>query len=96
MDLKSEIERLESEWKNLQQRFQTFTDNKSKVTTVHEMRKKILRDRMQDCKNADLNPDTLEEDMRAACQVIDIKMENFKADLTAQEEILAPLLREIA
>ena len=89
------IEATEKRFKELKTRSQTANDNLTKIVTVLDMRRRDLKDKMQACRDSGNNPETLEQDINRACEVLDIKMNNAEADLTAAEEIMAPMLKEI-
>lgn len=93
---KSKIEDIERRFKDVQIRLRRAQDNKTKIQTVFDIRKKELRDEIQKCKDAGHNPDTLESDINDACEVISIKIDNFEADLKVAEDQIEPMLQEIS
>lgn len=90
------IDDIEARFKDVQTRLRVAQDNKTRIVTVHDMRKKDLRDKIQACKSAGHDPETLEQDINDACSVISIKLDNLEADLKAAEEMIAPMLQEIS
>jgi hypothetical protein len=93
---KIKIENIEKRYKDVQTRLRAAQDNKTRIQTVHDIRKRELRDRIQECKDAGHNPDTLESDINDACEVIGIKLDNFEADLKVAEDLINPMLQEIS
>ena len=92
----NKIEDIEKRYKELKTRCQEATDNKTKITTVLDMRRKDLKDKMQTCRDDGYNPESLEQDIARACEVLDIKMNNAEADLVVAEELLRPMMLEIS
>jgi hypothetical protein len=91
----NKIEEIEKRFKELKTRNQIASDNKTKIVTVLDMRRKDLKEKMQACRDSGNNPETLEQDINHLCEVLDIKMNNADADLTAAETIMAPMIKEI-
>lgn len=90
------IELIEKRYKELQSRCQEANDNKTRIVTVLDMKRKDLKDKMQACRDDGYDPETLEQDIDRACEVLDIKMSNAEADLTVAEDLLKPMLVEIS
>ena len=89
------IESITKRFNELKTRSKNAEDNKTRITTVLDMRRKALKDQMQACRDQGYNPEMLEHDINRDCEVLDIKISNADADLKVAEEIMAPMLKEI-
>lgn len=89
------VEDLERTHKACVQRKQALETNKARVDAELSVRKKALKEAMEDCKKDGFNPDTIEQDIKHMKQVVSVKLETFSADLTAAEEQMKPLLKEV-
>jgi hypothetical protein len=89
------IEEIEQRWKRLTSRREDIIRSKTKVETILDSRKKILKETISACRVAGFDPDTLVEEVRRKKQVLSLKLDAFDADLTSAEQMLAPMLKEI-
>ena len=78
----NKIKDIEKRYKELKTRCQEATDNKTKITTVLDMRRKDLKDKMQTCRDDGYNPESLEQDIARACEVLDIMNDYSQTDET--------------
>ena len=89
------IEQLDTDYKALTSRREQLVQNKVRVEAELAARKRSLKEAMDECKKAGFDPNNLQEEIRKAKEVLSIKMDNFRAELEASEEIIKPMLREI-
>lgn len=89
------IDQLDVEYKTLSARRNKLVSDKLRVEAECNTRKRLLKEAMAECKEAGFDPNNLQEEIRRAKEVLTIKMDNFRTELDASEEIIKPMLREI-
>ena len=90
------VEELDAQYKQLSQKRETLTTAKVQIEAELNARKRILKEVMEDCKKAEVNPDNIQEDLRRMTEVLHIKMDNYAAEIDAAEAIMKPMLKELA
>lgn len=89
-------DQLDVEYKALSARRNKLVSDKLRVEAECNTRKRLLKEAMAECKEAGFDPNNLQEEIRRAKEVLTIKMDNFRTELDASEEMIKPMLREIA
>lgn len=70
--------------------------NKMQLEAELTVRKRALKEVMDECRKAGFDPDNLAEELRKAKEVLALKLDIFESDLKAANEIIEPLMSEIA
>jgi len=89
------VEDIDARYRALIKRRETTHQNKVRVEAELQARKRALKEAMGACEKAGWDPNNLQEEVRRAREVLDIKMDNFEADLDTADNILKPMLKEI-
>ncbi len=90
-----ETEDIEARYKRLSTKRESLVASKMKLDAELAVRRKALRDAMEECKKQGFDPDTLAEDIKKMREVLVVKLNVFEADLLDVEEQIKPLLKEI-
>lgn len=69
--------------------------NKMQLEAELSVRKRSLKEVMEECRKAGYDPDNLAEELRKAKDVLALKLDIFESDLKAASEIIKPLMAEI-
>lgn len=84
---------LEDRYKALSKKREKVQMDKVKVEQELQTRKRALREVLENCKTAGFNPDTLEDDIKKASEVLSLKMDAFENDLVSAENVLNPMIQ---
>ena len=90
------VEEIEAEYKRLNQRRDTITNDKMQVVAELGSTRRDLKATMEECRKANIDPDNIQEEIRRSREVLGIKMNTYEADIAAAENQLRPLLKEIS
>jgi hypothetical protein len=88
-------ETLEAKHKRLTSKRDELMKSKMKIEAELSVRKRALREAMDECRKQGFDPDTLAEDIKKLKEVLSVKLDVFEADLVHAEEQMKPLLKEI-
>lgn len=69
--------------------------NKMQLEAELTVRKRALKEVMDECRKAGFDPDNLAEELRKAKEVLALKLDIFESDLKAANEIIEPLMAEL-
>lgn len=89
------VQELETRYKTLMARHDELGKNKVEIEAELAARKRELKKLMKQAKEAGFDPDNLKEDIQRKQQVLAVKLDSFEADISAAEQIVQPMLREI-
>lgn len=89
------IDEIDAEYKTLSARREQIVQNKLRLEAECNTRKRLLREAMQECKDAGFDPNNLQDEIRRAKEVLTTKMDIFRAELDAADELMKPMLREL-
>ena len=89
------LEELETRYKTLTQRGNILSQDKVRVEAAQAENKRTLKNIMEECKKNNWDPNTIQEDIRRAKEVLSLKIDNYETDLNAADIILKPMLKEI-
>ena len=90
------IEELEVEYKLLNQRRDAIIQKKMQVEAELGSTRRDLKATMEECKKSNIDPDNIQEEIRRAREVLDLKISSYNADITAAENQLKPMMKEIS
>jgi chaperonin cofactor prefoldin len=93
--MEDKMDDIETRYKDYATKREKVLQSKMKLEAALSERKKNLREAMEECKKMGYNPDTLAEDLKKMKEVLLVKLSVCEADLSAAEEQLAPMLKEI-
>jgi len=89
------IQDLEARHQALSTRYEALKEGKVQVEAELAARKRELKKLMQQAKDMGYDPDNLKEDIQRKEQVLAVKLDSFEADVSAAEQIMQPMLRDI-
>lgn len=89
------LEDLETRYKTLTQRGGILSQDKVRVDAAQTENKRTLKNIMEECKKNNWDPNTIQDDIRRAKEVLSLKLDNYESELNAAEVILRPMLKEI-
>jgi septal ring factor EnvC (AmiA/AmiB activator) len=95
MGKKSEVQDQADRYQSLMERHKDIEKAKLQVEAELAASKRELKKLMQQATDAGFDPNNLKEDIQRKQQVLAVKLDNFEADLSAAEQIIHPMLREI-
>lgn len=72
----------------------TLMKSKLQLEAELTVRKRVLKDVMDECRQAGYDPDNLADELRKAKEVLSLKLDIFESDLKAASEIINPLILE--
>ena len=84
---------LEDRYRLLSKKREKVQMDKVKVEQELATRKRALRENLEACKAAGFDPDTLEDDIKKASEVLALKMDAFENDLSSAESVLNPMIQ---
>ncbi len=94
-ELIQRTETLVAKHKALLERRDKLKDDKARVDAELDARKRQLKKTMEDARKEGFDPDNLKADLQKKVEVLEVKLNNFDADLTEAEKIIRPLLEEV-
>lgn len=94
--MSDEISDMITRYKQLQVRKGTLDSNKVKIEAELAVRRRSLKEALDQCRELGLDPDDLDKQIKALKEVITVKLDLFEADLKTAEEQIKPMLAEIS
>lgn len=94
-DLMKEIEDVTEQHRVLVARRDELDRNKGRVDAALTERKRRLKQLMDEAREAGLDPDNLDQEIRRRIEVIRVKHETIVAELAEAEKMIKPMLEEI-